>query len=100
MNKDLFRTYQTACLVGPMLPLLGETLDQFEGNSVITTYAPELRPSSPWRKQIVEGWTIISVDLWKPHNVRCILDREGNVNFYTDVYKRDSQLEAALTAKN
>ena len=62
MNKDLFRTYQTACLVGPMLPLLGETLDQFEGNSVITTYAPELRPSSPWRKQIVEGWTIISVD--------------------------------------
>ena len=82
MNKNLFRTYQTGCLVEAMLPLFGETLDQFEGNSVITTYAPKLRPSSPWRKQIVEGWTIVSVDFWKPHEIRCILDREGRVNLY------------------
>lgn len=82
MNKDLFRTIQCACLIDQNMPLLGETLDTFEGNSVISTFAPQLRPNSPWRSQIVENWIIVSVALWKKYLLRCILSREGDVNLY------------------
>ena len=78
-SRNLFRTYQTGCLIEEMMPLFGESLDEFEGNSVITTYALSLQPNAPWRKQIMEGWIIVSVCVWKNQGIifRCILDSEG-----------------------
>lgn len=82
MSKDLFRTIQSACLISSHLPLFGEALNEFEGSSVISTFAPRLRPSAPWRRQIVEGWLIVAVAYWESNEVRCILSREGDVNLY------------------
>jgi hypothetical protein len=69
-------------LIEADFPLVGETLDKFEENGVISTYAPKLRPTKPWRNQIMEGWVIISVYYWQPRDFRCILSREGQVNIY------------------
>jgi len=90
-SRNLFRTYQTGCLIEEMMPLFGESLDEFEGNSVITTYALSLRPNAPWRKQIMEGWIIVSVCVWKNQGIifRCILDSEGKVNIYGGPQKLD-----------
>lgn len=82
MRAELFRTVQAACLIEADFPLVGETLDKFEENGVISTYAPKLRPTKPWRNQIMEGWVIISVYYWQPRDFRCILSREGQVNIY------------------
>lgn len=82
MNSDLFRTIQASCLVECDLPLLVETLDNFEGNSVISTFAPKLRPNKPWRNQIVENWLLVSACYLIPKELRCVLSREGQVNIY------------------
>jgi hypothetical protein len=82
MNSDLFRTVQAGCLVDTDLPLLVETLDNFEGNSVISTYAPRFRPGKPWRTQIMENWLLISACYLKTSELRCVLSREGQVNIY------------------
>lgn len=90
-SKDLFRTYQAGCLIEGVMPLFGESLDEFEGNSVITTYAPNLRPTDPWRKQLMENWVIVSVCTWMTHGIifRCILDNEGKINIYGGPQKLD-----------
>lgn len=80
MRRDLFRTTQAGCLLAKDLPLLGETLDVSEGNSVISTYAPALRPARPWRSQIMASWLIVSVTYWEEGQLRCVLSREGQVN--------------------
>lgn len=82
MRRDLFRTTQTGCLLAKDLPLLGETLDASKGNSVISTFAPALRPARPWRSQIMASWLIVSVTYWEEGQLRCVLSREGQVNIY------------------
>ncbi len=82
MNEDLFRTYEAGCLLASKFPLLGESLDGFEGNSVISTYAPALRPANPWRSQLVENSKIVSVAFWQERKLRCVLNLEGNTNLY------------------
>ncbi|SFZ77014.1 hypothetical protein [Chitinimonas taiwanensis] len=82
MNRDIFRSTQSACLVESDLPLLVEVLDAFEDNGVISTYAPRLRPGRPWRSQMVEGWYLVSAYFWAQSELRCILGREGQVNIY------------------
>ena len=65
-----------------MLPLFGETLDNFDGNSVTMTWAPEIRPNDPWGKVLLENWVIVSVAHWPLYQFRCILSREGDVKIY------------------
>jgi len=82
MKQDLYRTTQASCLLTADMPLMAETLDHFEGNGVISTYAPKLRPTKPWRSQIVEGWSLTSVTYWAETELRCVLSTEGQVNIY------------------
>lgn len=81
-NKDLWRSVQCGALVSSHMPLLVEVLDQLEGNSVISTYAPRIRPASPWRSQIVEGWHLVSAAYLSHRELRCVLGRDGQVNLY------------------
>jgi hypothetical protein len=82
MKNDLYRTTQSGCLISADLPLLVETLDHLENNSVISTYAPKLRPGKPWRSQIVENWLLVSASFLESSELRCVLSREGQVNIY------------------
>jgi hypothetical protein len=85
MKDDPMRTVQAGCLVEAKLPLMAESLDAFAGNSVISTYAPLLRPDRPWRSQLFEDWHIVSVSAWRVALallLRCVLSREGQVNIY------------------
>ena len=82
MKKDLLRTIQAGCLIEPDLPLFAETLDAFPGNGAISTYAPRIRPGSPWRSQLMEGWPLVSVVSHAPSGLRCALSSEGQVNLY------------------
>ena len=95
MRRDLYRTIQAGCLLANDFPLLGETLDAAEGNSVITTFAPGLRPNAPWRSQIMENWLIVSVVFWAERELRCILGREGKVNIYGPGGKPDCVFQIA-----
>lgn len=49
---------------------------------MITTYAPALRPTKPWRSQLMEAWLIVSVTYWEADQLRCVLSQEGQVNIY------------------
>lgn len=81
-NKEMFRTIQAGGLIFSNMALLGETMDSFQGNSVISTHAANLRPNAPWRTQIMEDWVIVSVHQWDAVGFRAVLDREGKVNIY------------------
>jgi hypothetical protein len=81
-KEDLFRTLVSGCLIESMMPLFGEVLDLGNEHGVVSTYAPKLRPNTPWRSQLLEDFELVSVHYLSRYSLRCLLSREGLTNIY------------------